>query len=61
MTEKWHATWMCKDKIKNALCSLGGKFQFIDSVQFAEAQQAFVFDKKKIFSLKSFWGEVTGY
>ena len=29
---------------------------------FAEAQQAFVFDKKKTFlSLKSFFGEVTGY
>lgn len=36
----------------------GGKFQFIDSVQFAEAQQAFVFDKKKIFPFTEiiFWG-----
>lgn len=46
MTEKWHATWMCKDKIKKCIVQFGGKFQFIDSVQFAEAQQAFVFDKK---------------
>lgn len=57
MTEKWHATWMCKDKIKKCIVQFGGKFQFIDSVQFAEAQQAFVFDKKPSFlSLKLFWG-----
>lgn len=41
---------MCKDKIKKCIVQFGGKFQFIDSVQFAEAQQAFVFDKKTIFS-----------
>lgn len=47
MTEKWHATWMCKDKIKKMHCAVwGGDFQFIDSVQFTEAQQAFVFDQK---------------
>lgn len=58
MTEKWHATWMCKDKIKKCIVQFGGKFQFIDSVQFAEAQQAFVFDKKNpsFLSLKLFWG-----